>query len=275
MVKNDETTCREFADWIACRHAPDARVDDFVVPDATERSTKAVDARFRVGHERYVVEHTILQTFQMQRYEDAGFERVVWPLEGESLGPYTLVAHGTATDYKRVKDIEDIAACQHAIRNWIANVAANLRPGVPCTASPPGVGFPVTLCRNVHTARRTLTVGRPSADPDLRELERTVVVRKALDTKLGKLQRAATNENAHSVLLLEGADPAQAGPWLIAASVANELGAYPWNPDLIYLIETHFDPHYLTALKHGPQIYSEPWVSGPINLKEGWPLLLL
>jgi hypothetical protein len=272
MVKNDEKTCREFADWIACRHAPDARVDDFVVPDATERSTKAVDARFRVGDERYVVEHTILQTFPMQRYEDAGFTRVVWPLDGESLGPYTLVARGTATDYKRVKDI---AACQHAIRNWIANVAANLRPGVAHHASPPGVGFPVTLWRNVHSARRTLTVGRPSADPDLRELCRTEVVRKALNDKLGKLQRAATNEAAHSVLLLEGADPAQAGPSLIAASVANELGAHTWNPDLIYLTETHCDPHYLTALKHGPRIYSEPWVSGPINLNEEWPLLPL
>src|SRR3954469_11069014 len=134
MVKNDEKTCREFAGWVAFRHAPDARVDDFAVPDVTERSTKAVDASFRVGYERYVIEHTTLQTFPMQRYEDTGFTRVVWPLDGESLGPYTLVARGTATDYARVKDT---AACPRAIRHWIANVATNLRPGVPYNASPP------------------------------------------------------------------------------------------------------------------------------------------
>ena len=273
MGKNDEKTCREFADWIASRHAPDARLDDFEIPDQLERNNKAVDARFRVGNERYVIEHTTIQSFEGQRYEDAGFTRVVWPLEGILLSSsFTLITQGTANQYSRVKDIQ---GCQQKIREWIDHVAPMLGPGDKSDATIRGVSFPVTLWKDLHSVHPTLKVGRWSADPENRECERAKVVSKALNDKLSKLLQAASDEGACSVLLLEGADPAQAGPWLIAASVANELGSHKCKPDLIYLIETHLDPHYLTALKHGPQVYSEPRFSGPITLKEDWPLLPL
>src|SRR6185295_1866051 len=116
----DKEICRDFASWLARQHGITSLVEDFEAPDELERNARAADAYFRVGSERYVVEHTSVLTFQGQKHEDCQFRDALWPLNGEPIGPYRLMSHGTAGQYPRRSSA--IEAFQGAIRHWVAEV---------------------------------------------------------------------------------------------------------------------------------------------------------
>ena len=232
MGDRERHVCEKFAEWVARRHGPAARLEDFDVPDIPNRTTADVDASFRVGTTRYVVEHTKLLKFPDQKREDVGFKRVLWPLEGHPIGAsLILIASGTAKQYQGVKDIP---ACHRAILRWIETTANSLGTDERRTAQPPGVGFPVTLWRDSVSLRTTLTVGRWASDHKAQEPKRRLVIGKAFADKLPKLERVAVQCQARSALLLEGDDLAHLSGLPMAGSVAEELAAMTgWVPGIL------------------------------------------
>jgi hypothetical protein len=77
--EHERDVCQRFARWVGRQmgHVP----EDYCVPEGDPTIDHNRDAQFRVGDQVFILEHTLLETYADQKWEDAKFRRIVYPLE--------------------------------------------------------------------------------------------------------------------------------------------------------------------------------------------------
>src|SRR5262245_5069458 len=240
MVTNEATACDVVRRVIEQRRGEPLRISG--TTDKTIRNAQAVEYTWDAPTSRYVVEHTRIESFPGQLFDDSLFKTVFEPLEaalsGRVPGRFLLSVDVGSVQGLRVKDRSRL---QSAIAAWVLQNASGLDgelesegEGVnTITARPVDVPFDVTLSRSrksgslLHVARH--------APPSL-EQERLSRIRTALDRKCPKLHAVKVAEGRTSVLVLESNDIALANRCDIADALDTALAARGSDaPDEIYL----------------------------------------
>jgi hypothetical protein len=220
-----------------------------------------------------VLEHTVLPVRRLQKYEDAVFTKLLWPLNGKPVGPYLVVVNGDPDKYRAGPDrAEDVRG---RILAWIAEVGPRLQGGVSENLMDPAIGFDLSLHR-LHPPARSLRIGRRARAQD-DEASRALAesVRESMAKKLPKLFEARSNANC-SVLLVEGDDISTASSWDLVPAIATELRVTSLPvPDLLFLIETSTERPYVTCVKHGEAVFDEAKHFGRSDENGLWPPLPL
>lgn len=207
-------------------------ISEIGAPDTTERNRAAVELLLQSPSCRYVLEHTLVESYAEQIRDGREFVDLLQPLETDlsgrlpSPGPYILgVGARAVRGATRADDV------RRALVAWIEVTAPTLAIGSPktaprhfCRAKIPGVPFEVTLCRWGY-GEGALKIAR---DPStlLLPRERRLRILTALFQKCGKLYTARAEVTdagfpCESVLVLETNDIALANLSVISrATVA-------------------------------------------------------
>ena len=184
MGREDKTVVNRFLKWLERQHGSDGVAVDIQEPDLVAKPGGAVDLAFRIGATRYVLEHTNLPAFVLRAFEDDLFTKVVYPLEGELVGPFTLVTDATPSAYKAIK--AHAADWREKVRAWILSVGALLVKNPEASTLIDGINLSLTkddrIGQALHVGRRSRSHG-PSSRADIEES-----VAQGLTRKLPKLE---------------------------------------------------------------------------------------
>lgn len=216
-------------------------------PDLIERNKQAVDSVYsvRLEDKKFVVEHTLLESFPTQIYDGLLFTELALTLQDDMKeqlpkpGTYRLII-----PINVLKNVNIKIVCRN-LKNWIQASASNLEMSkVAETTSVLISGFPLSKQFKVRLTRidlsddGSLTCWReyPPEAENLRKQQLEITLNK----KCPKL-KAAKSEfgNSESILILELNDSICANPSLIAESIRILKEKREGDiPDRIYLVDT-------------------------------------
>jgi hypothetical protein len=220
-------------------------------------ATRGIEALCEVGGQRYAIEHTLIEPFPNNQYDDIQLGRVFNLAFEEELADlvqqeyaYTITVDVYAFAGFGVKQLTAVRA---ALLAW---VRANMHrlpeppPGpqeVRIQAVPPDVPVRVVLGKY----RTKLPGGKVRAgryaplDLDARRRERLL---QALVDKGPKLH-AAANGDAKTLLIVENRDLAITNEHLVGDTI-NELSIQvPYPPGEVYMVDAFGDTFYLAQLR--------------------------
>jgi hypothetical protein len=89
VLKHDQRACLA-ALWAL---SEGAELTKYCFPDADERQKKAVDVAATIGGRKFVVEHTLIESFEGQEDDRAAFRRIFRPLQEELSGQLPTPGH--------------------------------------------------------------------------------------------------------------------------------------------------------------------------------------
>lgn len=222
----------------------------------TDGSGPPVETRFRLGSERYAIEHTLLEPFEQSIQMAAEFQafagEIAHTLNGTlpKPGVYDLLfpLHPTEGRHRRTHSV-----LRAEIIAWVRRAAAELHAECPERPSrdrrPHGHeesrtesirGLELTLKHRTHWAYRdrhdgVLFLAR-LIDADI-EPSRRARVQRALDDKLEKLS-ACREDGDKTILVLEFADTALTNHVAVAEALQPLLAGRTDVPDHIYIADT-------------------------------------
>lgn len=242
-------------------------------PDQRERRRQAVELVARSSTERFVMEHTRIESFGLQINDGQNFAKLIEPLEITlpprlPAGTYRLtIAVGAASDIPG----RHLDSVRRALGEWVvakAN-AYNFDPDETdewlISETPTGVPFEVTLRGNRLGAGARVLASR--FWPSELETARRARIATALARKCPKLQEAKIEHNATSVLICESDDVALANRHDVSEAIMAGLSARSDIPDVVILVETDRGLEWvLWVVKHGPVAYPEIEDPGPYSM---------
>ena len=260
---NNEGKCCDAVLRLLEQRAGEARAD--LSRPRVRSDGPPVEYRFRLGEQRYAIEHTQIEPYENQILADQQFMQLVGPVKEALSGTlpgdavYELVPPlmtGLGAKSATLRD------AHRALIEWVRAAAARLhakdgggvaparRAGrIPdsITGTPPGFPYEVTLYRRrlAHPTRRrpgSLAVWR-FAPSDLRAA-RQERLRRALEKKCPKLLRCKV-DGVRTILVLENNDLALSSSSDIFEALAPALDARGDAPDEVYLVETETDTWYV------------------------------
>ncbi|MCE6076779.1 hypothetical protein [Agrobacterium vitis] len=222
----------------------------------TDGSGPPVETRFRLGSEKYAIEHTLLEPFEQSIQMAAEFQafasEIAETLNGTLPKPgiYDLLfpLHPTQGRHRRTHSL-----LRAKIIDWVRSTAAELHAECPERPSrdrhPYGYegsrttvisGLELTLKRRAYWAHKdrhdgVLFLAR-LVDSDT-EPSRRVRVQRALDDKLEKLS-ACREDGDETILILEFADTALTNHVVLAEALQPLLAGRTDVPDHIYIADT-------------------------------------
>lgn len=232
------------------------------------RGERPCDATWQGPCDEYAIEHTTVDSFTGQRHDDDRFRRLMGSLEKEW--------SGFPDDWLQIS--MDVAAIPNGvswrdlssqIKVWLIDNISSL----PCDCeSPiriPGIPIELRIYRERLPGEGRVLVARHSP-ADLSE-HRVVVIRRALDKKLGVLQQYKS-KGYSTILLVESSDFVLSSRVTIFKALREAYRSETDGPvfDQIYIAMTGTSPWCIVPFKQGERLLKEPnpyWPSAP-----GYPL---
>ena len=224
----------------------DETIENSLYPeDEVPPPPNAIDAVYKTNQNKYVVEHTTIESYPNQITED---HKVTQLLEIERSLASRISEKGCyhiMFDTETLKDHKISVELLEMLSNWAADKASTLEIGTPRTAPRhmvketlqiKGRSIEVTLYRWPSTSVRVLVVRASPKDQASRLLSTMLV---ALRKKLEKLAKWKNDCNAYSVLILESIDIALASGNSIASALLAAIDDFLEKPDVIYIVQTH------------------------------------
>lgn len=253
VEKNERALCEAM---IRHLETQTLRVRSDVTHPETDGSGPPVETRFRLGGEKYALEHTLLEPFEQSIQMAAEFQafagEIADTLNGTLPKPgiYDLhfPLHPTQGRHRRTHSL-----LRAEIIAWVRSVATELHAECPERPSrdwrPHGHegsrtesirGLELTLRRRTHWAYRdrydgALLLAR-LIDADI-EPRRRARVQRALDDKFKKLS-ACREDGDKTILILEFADTALTNHVVVSEALEPLLEGRPDVPDHIYIADT-------------------------------------
>jgi hypothetical protein len=236
---------------------------DVEMPDEMERERQAVDLAFQSTYGKFVMEHTQIESFPEQILDGIRLINILSPLEARLQNTLPVPGHyQLAIEVGALKRVKDAERLRQFLTDWIIKTAPLLKThpiSDRCIKeTPPGVPFPVLLCRYPGLDGRFILC---RYSPKELEKERRVRLDKAINDKCPKLHGA--KGEATSILVLESDDIALANHDLIAEAVKDQFREEDLLPDEIYLVETEEEPWLITVLKEGAEWFPKVSNAGP------------
>ena len=238
-------------------------------PEDEDRNKEGVEVRYRGRSNLYFFEHTLLENYPGQTYDDKIFEEILEPLEKKLSGtlpkPGSYLICAELTELTQIKRTERQAAIEQ-LKAWILNEADTIciaDPNSKCrhqtTTTISGITF--KLSRWGHGEPGSLKAGRFAFDDPEGEKFQIRRLEKAFVDKCPKLIRAKSDPSDVSVLILEVTNWALcSAPMLYEVFESVARGISSPLPDYIYLFENYdySREYYVWPLKtiHGIQKFS-------------------
>lgn len=230
-----------------------------------------IDSRFESDTKKFVMEHTLIESYLEQISDNHQFDNLFEPLKNELSG--TLPAPGhyiLCVKTGAVKGIKNESWVRKNLSQWLREKAPVLKLRSPSQPSnfyiremPQGVPFEVALYRFPGKDGEFFI---SFFSPENLEEERRVRIRKALDDKCPKLLAARGNDKT-SVLVLEYNDISLGNYVDIGNVLVQELSLRQNDiPDEIYLVWTGEKQTAVIVLKEGLHIWPNVSDDGPHNL---------
>jgi hypothetical protein len=231
---------------------------------SVSKGERPCDAMWHGPSGAYAIEHTTIDSFTGQRHDDDRFRKLMGILEKEwSDHPDDWME--IAIEVAAIPNGVNWADLSNKIKAWlIQNV-----PSLPCddqsTVKIPGVPFELNIYREKLPGQGRVVVGRLKP-VDLPE-QRVVVIREALDKKIGVLQQYK-NRGYSSVLLTESSDFVLSSRDTIFKALREAYRSETDGPvfDQIYIATTGTNPWCIVPFKVGPGIINKPkpyWPTAP------------
>ncbi|MDD3628101.1 MAG: hypothetical protein PHV06_12375 [bacterium] len=247
---NEKILCKKIRDLI-CRER-DEKLISYGIPDVINRNTPDVDYKFTTDKNIYVIEHTLIESFEYQIQDDEDFSSTFSDLQTEfedkfrKDGCYLLIFPINSLKKIQSKRRNNIL---QSLKKWILNNAPRLRsPSMKINnlnaidETPPGVPFKVSL-RFLPGNNGKFLIGRFS--PDNLEKKREVRIRKAIHRKSEKLKKAK-GKNGISIMAFEYDDISLGNYVEISSIILKEYDNLPdLKPDNIYLVNTSIDNYWV------------------------------
>lgn len=174
------------------------------VPDEVNRTTPDIDAFAEAASGTpLAIEHTLIQTLEGQKQDNARFIEVFVPLS-ERLAPdlpsdlQVIVGHGVLE-----RGMKWTAIAQ-ALETWVVANAETFPSGYSAHSDIEGVPFEVAVL-NTEGLDLPFHISRMGPEKEQRQQETTEMIRDALRKKRGKLSEYAGGES-QVILLLESED---------------------------------------------------------------------
>lgn len=174
------------------------------VPDEINRTTPDIDAFAEAaGGPPLAIEHTLIQTLQGQKQDNANFMEIFVPLS-ERLAPelpsdlQVIVGHGVLERGMKWKTIAQ------ALEKWVVANAEGFPRGYSAYPDIEGVPFEVAVL-NTGGLDLPFHISRMGPEKEQRQHETTEMIRVALRKKHGKLSDYAGGES-QVILFLESED---------------------------------------------------------------------
>jgi hypothetical protein len=244
---------------------------------------KAVERVYRLGTQSLSVEHTLLESFVGQTYDDKMFVAIMAPIEGVLEGKLPLPgSYGVAVNvgaFQKVK-VKDYDKVRNELAAWVTATAPSLKlEDDPIGPLPVAEGHLSTSGIAVRLTRRPTSTGkvrvsRMVSDSELEpsRLERFKV---ALQAKCPKLAHSKSQCGGESVLALESVDIGLGGVGPAARALkAVEPSVTCALPDWILLIEPDRSGWCLSVLRRpdgtAPKAYADilevpaVWLDKPV-----------
>jgi len=243
-------------------------------PDLRERNRRAVEQVWHAASSSYVVEHTRIEAFHGQIKDDHVFRSLIEPLEQELSGLVPLRV-SLSVDVGAASDVRgDYSGVRREIGVWFREVAPALATNQRVHTTLLGVDLRVTLWRDAAglTDGRVLVSRFSDLDVTSQRRKRLLI---AVEAKCPKLNEAALEHDAHSVLILESNDVPFGNHVEIADALECALQGRTDCPNYVFLVETVEHPWVVWVLREHderfPDISDVP-EAGPHFLEELPPL---
>lgn len=261
MTKKEKSVIEVLREHFCKVSANDVQHESYPEEMRSSISERLCDATWKGPDISYAVEHTTIDSFNRQRYDDDRFRKVMGKLETEwSNHPDDWIE--IAIEVAAIPTGVNWSDLSNQIKAWlIQNV-----PALPCdcqsTVRIPGVPFQLHISREKMPGQGRMVVARLKPR-DLSE-QRVAVIRETLDKKVGVLQQYK-NRGYSSILLIESSDFVLSSRDTIFKDLRE---AYqPETDDLtfdhIYIATTGTYPWCIMPFKMGTDIMEEPNPSWP------------
>ena len=275
--KNETAVCLGALRFLAERRGEVLTVTD--QPDQRDRRRPAVEMVAQSAAERFVIEHTRVESFPLQISDGKQFFVLMDPLERAlppllPPGTYELIiVVGSAGSVPR----NQLDAVRAAIGAWVVTTATRVQLGPDdddvdkekpwsITETPPAVPFEVTLQRRPPDTPTQVFAARFS--PADLETERRTRIRVAVARKCPKLLEAKQQHGATSVLILESDDIALANRHVTSEAIIDALRDRTDIPDVVLLVETDRGVQWeLWLVKDGHIMYPAIEEPGPYTIE--------
>jgi uncharacterized protein (DUF2249 family) len=219
-------------------------------PDRVHRDIRAVEELWDSAHQKFAVEHTLIESFTGQLANTAKIERLLVPvkdmLAGRLRGRFALAVREAETSAARV----DFAQAHREVARLVLEASDRLKVGETVTLASNVLPFELRLHLRFKEDSCLILYTDIEGDPEELRLER---VRRALDAKCPKLAHWS-REGRTSILILEADDIQHSNVFVVCQSVAQALPERNDQPDIVVLVETDGHPWSGWILKEGDRL---------------------
>ncbi len=266
---NDKILCKIAAKAITERH--NDTFDVLEIPDDIDRTNPAVDMLCAGKEHDYPIEHTLIESFPDQIYDNVRFVECFAPLEGILAGKLPKPGHyHFSIEVGEASEIKDPEKTREIVANWIERVAPKLviySPGGErnhyIKERLPELEFELKLYKEKgHESKDgSLLIMRSISEEFNLDSMRCERIDTALERKCPKLKEAR-GEKCESILCLEYNDNGLGDNIAIADCIVKGLSKRDGDvPDHIVLVDTGTEPYYVHFIKDRelmfPEMYNE------------------
>lgn len=264
MTEKEKSVIEVLREHICKASTIDVQHESFPEEIGSSTGERLCDATWKGPDISYAVEHTTIDSFNRQRYDDDRFRKVMGKLEKEwSNHPDDWIE--IAIEVAAIPTGVNWKDLSNQIKAWlIQNI-----PALPCdrqsTIRIPEVPFQLHISREKMPGQGRMVVARLKPR-DLSE-QRVALIREALDKKAGVLQQYK-NRGYSSILLIESSDFVLSS----RGTIFNDLRA-AYRPEIdgptfdrIYIAMTGTYPWCIVPFKVGTDIREKPspiWPTAP------------
>lgn len=257
----EKLTARKFNEGLACeavvRHLEGRGLgvrSDVEWPEA-ERHSLPIEVAFKIGDQRYAVEHTGIEPFEGHVQMEAQAAQLYDPIKVALNGALDTTAlfelHIPVNAFQR-RGASEIAGIQQALIDWVKLTAPTVpkRPYPDYRGNPigpvdvAGVPFPVVLIRfePVIVPGHHFELRHTVSDGDQLRADR---IKRAIEKKFPKLHRWKRAYGAKTILVLEQIDIQLTNPDTVTETFVPLATARDDRPDETYLVVSCMRPLWL------------------------------
>lgn len=261
MTKNEKSVIEVLRKHICKCSANEMQHESYPEEIGSSIGVRLCDATWKGLGITYAVEHTTIDSFNGQRYDDDRFRKVMEKLEKEwSHHPDNWIE--IAIEVAAIPTGVNWDNLSGQIQAWLIQNIPSLPYDCQSVVRIPGVPFQLCISREKVPGQGRMVVARLKPR-DLPE-QRIAVIRKALDKKVGVLKQYK-NKGYSSILLIESSDFALSSRDTIFKDLRQAYQPETDDSvfDHIYIATTGTNPWCIAPFKVGREIMKKPNPSWP------------
>ena len=237
------------------------------IPDDIDRNNPAVDMLCAGNNHEYVIEHTLIESFPDQIYDNVQFVKCFEPLEKIFAGKLPKPGHyHFSIKVGEASEIQIHEKTREIVVAWIERVAPELVIDSPgherkhfIKEKPPELDFEIQLYKEkgLESKDGSLLIMRSICDEFDLDSMRFERITTALERKCPKLMKAR-GEERRSILCLEFNDNGLGDNIAIADCIVKGLLSRDGDvPDYIVLVDTGTEPYYVYIITSVPMLIEQ------------------